>query len=236
MSMRIVSIWVGGAALLAVSAATAALLLPSCEVALPFGSLWLGSCPGTILQDPLAEDRVASAALRAEIRSLEARLAGLDCPAPVAAPLPAPEPLPEPEPETDPPPVLDKDMIDKADLGDLQGCWALDSPYRTQNRATGEITEFSEWTVCFDAGGNGTETMRGSNGIRCEGPVSGSFVPGQALVIEEAANLPCSNDMEILQRRVTCRVDGAERASCSSFQPESGSSSEVIMRRTQEAP
>ncbi|WP_444429798.1 hypothetical protein ACTTAM_15960 [Rhodobacter capsulatus] len=96
MSMRIVSIWVGGAALLAVSAATAALLLPSCEVALPFGSLRLGSCPGTILQDPLAEDRVASAALRAEIRSLEARLAGLDCPAPVAAPLPAPEPLPEP--------------------------------------------------------------------------------------------------------------------------------------------
>ena len=232
--MRIVSIWVGGAALLAVLAVTAALLLPSCAVELPFGGLRIGSCPGTVAPDPLAEDQVASAALRAEIRALEARLSGLACPASPPEPVAEPDPAPEPEPE--PPPTLDKDMIDKADLGDLRGCWALDSPYRTQNRATGEITDFSEWTVCFDAAGNGTETMQGSNGIRCEGPVSGSFIPGQALVIEEAANLPCSNDMEILQRRVTCRVDGAERASCSSFQPESGSSADVIMRRTQEAP
>lgn len=235
--MRIALIWTGSVALAALAAGCAALVLPACEIALPFGSYHLGICPGLHAGRKPSGGQPARDALQAEIRSLERALAGQNC-RPVAAPEPEPVPVPaaEPEPPPEPPPVIDQSMLDKADLSDLRGCWVLDSPYRTQNGVTGEVTEFSDWTVCFDAAGNGHETMQGSNGISCAGPVTGSFVPGQALVIEEADDLPCSDDMAILKRRVTCSVDQGQRASCESFQPEGGSRVDVIMRRSQEAP
>lgn len=228
--MRGAVVWAGAGGLAVMTAAAAALVLPACGLRLPFGLGTVLECPEQArLATPSGGD-AARAALLAEIGGLERDIALLACtPERAEAPL-----LPPPPPE--PPPELDEDMIEEADLGALRGCWMLDSPYRAQNRATGAITDYSEWTICFDGSGSGRETMRGSDGSTCEGAVTGSFLPGEALVIDEAEDLPCSNSVAILRRQVTCRLDADQRAVCNSYQPESGSNAEVIMRRAPEAP
>ena len=221
--MRSAFVWAGAGGLAVLTLAAGALILPTCGLRLPFGLGVLNECPVVVQVPSPSGGEAARSALLSEITALERRLSGLACPAP------------PPRAET-PPPPLDEAMIDQADLGALQGCWMLDSEYRVQNRETGAITEYSEWTVCFDANGQGRETMRGSDGSTCEGAVSGSFIPGEALVIDEGDDLPCSNNVAILKRRVTCRLDENQRAVCNSFQPESGSNAEVIMRRAPETP
>lgn len=224
--MSRVLLWAGAAALALLVTLSAALILPACGLVLPFGLGTWAACPPVIVQS--TEDATRDG-LQAEIAGLERQIAALQC-------------LPEPEPELRaetpplPEPELGEDMLERADVGDLEGCWELDSPYAAQNRATGEVIEFSEWNVCFSADGTGRETMKGSDGSTCEGPVTGNFIPGQALIIEEPADLPCSNNLAILRRTVTCRLDLEQRAVCNSYQAEGGGNAEVIMRRLQEAP
>jgi hypothetical protein len=227
--MKSTLLWAGAAVLAVMVGVTAALILPACGLRLPFGLGQVLACPAAVTAQ--ADYGALRAELESEIASLERGLAEVQC-----VPEPEPEPLPEPERVETPPPELNEDLIDRADLNDLQGCWELDSPYAAQNVVTGEVISFSEWTVCFNNDGTGRESMRGSDGSTCEGPITGSFIPGQALVIEEDANLPCSNNFEIFRRTVTCRLDEQERALCNSYQAEGGGSAEVIMRRLQEVP
>ncbi len=227
--MKSTLLWAGAAVLAVMVGVTAALILPACGLRLPFGLGQVLACPAAVTAH--ADYGALRAELESEIASLERGLAEVQC-----VPEPEPEPLPEPERVETPPPELNEDLIDRADLNDLQGCWELDSPYAAQNVVTGEVISFSEWTVCFNNDGTGRESMRGSDGSTCEGPITGSFIPGQALVIEEDANLPCSNNFEIFRRTVTCRLDEQERALCNSYQAEGGGSAEVIMRRLQEVP
>lgn len=223
--MRNALLWAGAALLAIVVALGAMLILPACGLVLPLGLGQISECPATART--ASADTALGTALQAEIVALERSISALQC-VPELPPPVVPDPIEEA-------PELDEEMLDRADLNDLQGCWVLDSPYAAQNKVTGEITHFSEWTVCFEMDGTGRETMTGSDGSTCEGPVTGGFVPGQALVIEEAANLPCSNGFAILKRTVTCRLDAGGRALCTSYQSEGGSSAEVIMRRLQEA-
>lgn len=229
-TMKSTLLWAGAALLAVMVGVMAALLLPTCGLRLPFGLGQVAVCPSEVVSG--ADEGMLRAALRSEIAALERGIAGVQC-----VPAPEPQTLPEPEAVEMPPlPELNEDLFDGADLSDLQGCWQLDSPYAAQNVVTGEVIAFSEWTVCFNNDGTGVETMRGSDGSTCEGPITGHFIPGQALIIEEEANLPCSNNFEIFRRTVTCRLDEQERALCNSYQAEGGGSAEVIMRRLQEVP
>lgn len=229
--MKSTLLWVGAVVLAVMVGIMAALILPACGLRLPFGLGQVLACPPVATAQ--ADDGALRAGLQADVAELERRLAGLQC-EPEAKPLPKPERVETPPPE--PPPELNKDLLDRADLNDLQGCWELDSPYAAQNVVTGQVISFSEWKVCFNNDGTGRESMRGSDGSTCEGPITGSFLPGQALVIKEDANLPCSNNFEIFRRTVTCRLDAQERALCNSYQSEPGGSAEVILRRLQEVP
>jgi len=228
--MRGLFVWVGAGGLVVAAVAAAAAILPACGLRLPFGLGTVLECPEINRIALPSGGAAARAAILADISGLERDIAALACtPQRVETPTPPPAPLP-------PAPELDEAMIDEGDVGALRGCWMLDSPYRAQNRETGAITEYSEWTICFDGSGRGQETMRGSDGSTCTGNVTGSFLPGEALVIDEAEDLPCSNQVAILRRQVTCRLDATQRATCNSYQPESGSNAEVIMRRAPEAP
>ena len=226
--MKITLVWMAALALVGLVAFAAALLVPACGLRLPFTSLEIFACP--VAAKPAAQpDHALRDSLRQEVAAMELRLAGLQCPAPVP-PAPSPETVQDPLP----PPPLDADLLERADLGELQGCWQLDSAYSAQNMVTGVVIDFPEWTMCFDSSGSGTETMRGSDGSTCEGPVKGTFLQGEALVVEEAADLPCSGDFAILRRRITCRLDADQQAACDSYQPEGGGVAEVIMRRAEE--
>jgi hypothetical protein len=96
--------------------------------------------------------------------------------------------------------------------------------------------DFADWEVCFGADGNGRETMAGSDGTTCAGPIQVRFDADGTLVIDEPADLPCSNGFAIFRREVRCAVDATGTASCRSLQPEVSGDSPVIMRRAKEQP
>jgi hypothetical protein len=212
-----------GATLFAVAvAAGALLLLPACG-ALP----WANHCPptGYATAARMAELDAANIALGREVGALERELVLLQC----TAALPEPPPLPSLPPLPQPP--IDTEAWQRRDIGAMDGCWELDSDYRTQNDRTGEITHFTAWTMCFAADGQGRATMRATNGTTCEGPVTGSFAADGRLVVTEAGNLACSDATFIYRRDLGCALldDGA--ASCSVEQPQVGRSSTVLLRR-----
>ena len=232
--MRTAWITAGALALALLTAGLAALVLPACGLTLPFGLGVWRFCPVPVEAAAPDPER---ASLLAQIDEAEARLAALDC-----APEPEPEPGPEPAPETEPAPLpepeapLTPDLLRQGDVGALEGCWALASDYRVTDRDSGATIDFSDWRVCFDAEGRGQEKMTGSDGSTCEGPVQGRFDEGGALVVEEPANLPCSNGYALFRREVRCSVDATGTAACQSLQPEVGTQAPLIMRRAEESP
>lgn len=145
----------------------------------------------------------------------------LDCPLPEPPRQPEPPPPPEPprqEPAPPPPPPppraeLPQERWDRGDISMLQGCWNLDSDYRTRDVDTGRIDTVRAWRMCFDANGRGRQTMTYSNGRRCEGPVAGRF-EGRELLIDDTADLPCEGSYRVLHRLGRCERAGDDRAEC----------------------
>ena len=141
-------------------------------------------------------------------------------PPPQPAPEPAPEPVPDPPPPAPPPPPppradLPQDRWDQGDISMLNGCWNLDSNYRTRDIDTGRIDSVRTWQMCFDRNGRGRQTMTYDNGRRCEGPVQGRF-EGRTLVIDDTADLPCGDGYRVLHRVGRCERTSETRAECHS--------------------
>lgn len=217
-----------GAALLVIVVGTsAALLLSACALRLP-GMGWMPSfCPtpqamaGTARQSSLSDD---NRSLMRQIAALQRGLAEKECTI-----VPSPVPVAEPPAYT-----LDPEAFRRRDTAILDGCWELDSEYRTVNEQTRAVTHYSDWTICFEPGGAGRESMigrQGSTTITCEGPVTRAFDADGALLIAEPANLPCSNGIQIFRREITCKLDASGRADCSVLQPERGRNGSVVALR-----
>ncbi len=132
-------------------------------------------------------------------------------PAPPAAP-PAPPPAPPAQP---PRAALPQERWDRGDVALLEGCWNLDSNYRTRDVDTGRIDTVRSWRMCFDRNGRGTQTMVYDNNRRCTGPVTGRF-EGQTLLIDDTADLPCDDRYRILHRLARCERSNENRAECES--------------------
>jgi hypothetical protein len=212
------------------------LALQSCGLNAPFLQKWL---PGTCHVDD-AEDartrlfslKLRNESLRRDVIAAERALAQLQCDAVYEQPLPAAPPPTLPDiPQA---PTIDEDAWRAGDLGALNGCWDLDSNYRVQHIQTGAITHYTQWRMCFDATGRGTEEMTATNGTRCNGNVSGRFDAGGHLGIDEPGNLQCSDGTMIFQRVLNCALSGDGTASCTETQPELGRTSTVRLRRSKE--
>jgi len=232
--------------LVGVVATTGALLLQSCGLRLPFVSTAFSICDDGSAQQAdirlrfLEEDR---GALLREIAALERALATTRCEVTLPAPQPyradlIPPPNPDPEqiqrpPGPSDPEGLDRRTFESRDISVLEGCWDLDSDYRTRNVDTGLITDYSRWHMCFDGTGHGTQTMQGTDGTTCQGPVEGRFDAEGRLMMDDGAPLQCSNGGTIFRRVITCRLDDTGRADCLSRQPFDGrgGASEVGLRR-----
>ncbi len=116
------------------------------------------------------------------------------------------------------------------DLSMLFGCWALDATYRSRDVATGQIRTYREWSMCFDSGGNGEQTMRSDDGVSCEGSVRAGF-SGGVLQILEPGNLSCDDGGYIHQREITCRLTDGGKAVCDTLQPETRGAAQVGFQR-----
>ncbi len=213
--------------LIAIVAWSAAALVPACGANDRVAGTWLDWCP--VNKAEQAEQRLA--ALERQNQELvdrilrhERELALLQCEpkAPQQAALPDLAPIP--------------DKIDRQDwvnqrIGLLEGCWELDSRFVTTNRRTGVKTDYNQWTMCFDASGNGREEMRADNGNSCAGPVTGAFAADGSLIIDEPGNLQCSDGGYIYRLSSSCKLNESGTASCVVTQPEVGSSTTVEFRR-----
>ncbi|PTW44316.1 hypothetical protein [Rhodovulum kholense] len=230
--------------LLAIVGAAGYAALAACRVELAVLDRWLPqSCPSDA--DIAAAARLdalrdRNLALTRDIRRAENELAALQCEA--ASPAPPPAPLPEPEPAPAPDSAgIDPGSWSRGDIRVLDGCWELDSDFRTRDIQTGRITHYTQWEMCFDRQGNGRETMTATNGTTCQGAVSGQFLDlsgaaggDQRLEVREPGNLRCSDGGYIHQRIITCELAGDGSASCVNFQPETGGRGEVRLRRRTE--
>jgi hypothetical protein len=235
------------ALLIAVLTVVGGLVLASCAVLLPMGLGNLGQCapPPEVVQPVAFGSDARISQLTAEIAGLERELVGLQCqavlpevPAPafVEPPPPAPDPAPAPlpvfdiEPEEPPAKDLTEEDFDRGDVSVLEGCWELDSVYRTRNLETGRVYVYDKWSICFNETGQGVERMRADSGETCVGPVTGQFTESSLKIIEPA-NLVCSGSTQIFRRELDCSLDGQRRANCTVRQPEMDTTSTARLRR-----
>ncbi|MEM9968004.1 MAG: hypothetical protein AAF755_07895 [Pseudomonadota bacterium] len=170
-----------------------------------------------------------------EIAFLERELATIQCVAQYVPPV-EPELPDEVEPSVDPVPLeeppdppelpsqpdgLDRGAFDNRDVAVLEGCWYLDSDYRTRNLETGRVLRAVSWQACFDETGKGTHQIQMEDGTSCTGPLTGGFNDGGRLIMQDGEEMQCSDGSFIYKREITCSLDATGRAQCVSVQPTS---------------
>lgn len=205
-------------------AMAARLLLPACGIESELFS-FLRSCP-LALTATNDQQRTADA-LASRRTELERRVAALQQDLALQQCTPTTSPLTL-LPQT---PEIPSEQWEKGDLAMLDGCWALDQVYRLRNRSSGALSEFRDWNVCFDAAGDGTQTMRSTNGVTCDGKMSGEFDANGNLLMRDPGNLSCSDSTFIYRREVTCALTADKTVLCSDVQPEIGTHSEDYRMR-----
>lgn len=200
--------------LVGLSAAWAGFALQACGVKAP---LFPSACPGdtvdTARQD-LAVLETRSADLTAQIAAAERELARIQCTAAAA----------------DPYAPFDRDLWQQRQLGALYGCWELDSTYATRDVDTDEVITYGTWQMCFNGRGDGRQTMIGSDGSTCSGPVRAGYSPDGRLRVLEADNLACSDGGYIHRRDIACGLGGAG-LQCDTLQPETGGEASLGMSK-----
>lgn len=228
--------WLLLAILLIILAARA---VPACAIS----SLWLwsecGRAGAAAPVDAAVPDR--SAALEREIAELERQIADQERLCVASAPKPAPPPPPPPEKKPTPPPPPPKetieDVIKDKDVAKLEGCWQLESDYTLYEDGDAKRPmPVNDWKMCFDAKGNGDQTVRFKRGEVCEGGVKASFDAAGKLAILDQGAVPCRRNgrksLSITQRRTVCDVADQNRASCQSLSLNKGGSPvNVLLKR-----
>ncbi len=228
---------VGSVTLVMSVSAVGYLVLQACAVVLPFGWQLPGACRDAGVLSELETLDGDNEALRREILMLERRLGAVQCEADYSGIESVPELPASVEPQIEatrpsqPEDEIDADAWEAGDVGLLEGCWELDSDIRVQDVDTGTYTHFNQWNMCFDASGQGRETMQATNGTSCEGTVSGQFRTTGRLAISEPGNLMCSDGSYIYQRDLDCSLSADGLASCAVRQPELQRNSTVRLRR-----
>lgn len=180
------------------------LVLPACAALPVVGKLFPSRCPGanvSALDTTMRAERERQGALQARIGQLERELLALaHCP--VVAP--------EPEDRS----AIDRERWEERDLALLEGCWLLDSDYRIRNRRTGVVTSVTEWRVCFDDQGAGTQRLTLSTGEICDEPMSARFLDSGELFLKDDGAVECNRGRRIYERHSTCSLDQNNRANC----------------------
>lgn len=231
--MRAVFTYGGSVVLVGLVLWAALAVLPACGAQNRIAWTWSDWCPvntNLAAENQLASLTDANRSLERAILQRERELAALQCVPDVPVQIAEPK---QTEPEKPPlPEKIDRKDWNDRRIGLLEGCWELESRFVTNNRETGETSRYNVWEMCFDATGKGREEMLADNGATCEGPVQGRFDGNGKLIIEEPANLQCSDGEYIYRLRSACELNDNGTASCVVSQPEVGGSTTVEFRRS----
>lgn len=213
---------VGSAALAIIALGAAFLLLNSCGVHyfLPFGIR--DACPEIrYVTNPsyrMDEALIRRITLERRVAGLERALASAECDSP------PPDAASEPD-------IREEDWNNR-DVSLLEGCWSLDSDYQLRDVDTGVLSSVSNWRMCFDDMGFGSQTLIFEDGSVCESSrVNAEFNQNGDLVIADNEDVECTNNFKIFERDTTCVLVQDGSASCVSKQEETGGGSNVRLRR-----
>lgn len=198
------------------------LALSACDVRPPVIGFFTGACP-----QPFETSQIEIAIALADRRSLETRIADLqrqlarrECS------------IASLNGSTEASSVIDADAWEDRDVSLLDGCWELDSDLRFIDNITRELRAADAWTMCFDAAGNGSQTLSLDGVVTCTSDeVSAAFDSAGDLIVRDNSNVQCSDNSYIYERVITCALAGDGTAACESRQPETGSRSRVSLRR-----
>ena len=223
-------------------------MLDACGLAWPSGRPILHFCPRpaeAAVDDRLLlleAEQARQAVLQERLDRLRIAAAAVPpCPSPAPPePDPAPSDLaaPDPEPpaevaEAPPPPAPDipEEAWEDRETDFLEGCWTLVSDYATRDIETGELSWVASWEMCFDAEGNGQQTLVYDNGVTCQGGVEAAFTEDGRLQVLDVDDVSCDNNSSIFQRMMVCdrRPDGT--AYCQTRSLETGGEGDAIFRR-----
>ena len=198
------------------------LALQACDINPAALGFFMGACP-----DHIETSRDDIAIALAERRSLEAHMAQLqrlllqqECPVAL------------PPSRAEAPKAIDPKAWEERDVSLLEGCWELDSDLSFIDRVTQELRDAAAWKMCFDAAGNGSQTLSLVGEVVCTSDrVSAAFDAKGELVVRDNADLQCSDNTYIYERIITCTLADDGTAACLSRQPETGSRSSLSLRR-----
>lgn len=200
-------------------------LLQACAVRLPFTDAVIGFCPvpaDTSAEENRAEREANRRALEDHLATLQRELAGVRC-------IPEPPPV---TPESGPAPDIRTEDWTNGDIGLLEGCWELDSDYRTQDVNTGKIVSVEAWQACFGPDGQGEQNMQLDDGSVCKSAVTASFADNGQLIIRDQGDVNCDNRRRIFERKISCDLSQSGEADCKSRQPGRGDGeSSVTLKR-----
>ncbi|MDI2090173.1 hypothetical protein [Commensalibacter oyaizuii] len=118
-----------------------------------------------------------------------------------------PPPVEKPKKKVD----LPKSEWDKKNISMLAGCWHLTTRMDLVEMPSRRNTPVTNWSVCFDKGGLGTQTITKSDGKTCNGQVKAYF-KGNQMVIEQPQN--CKGGFFLLQGTQACTRINDYEARC----------------------
>lgn len=201
----------GALAVLALAALGAGLLLPRAAAWVVPAPTACAIVPGQLEamngqmreENRTAELRTLLAALTEEVgrRQLQCPVRVLPPAAPPVAP-PAPPPAP---PRAD----LPQDRWDRRDLAMFEGCWNLYTSMSLFNEDRTRRSAVTTWRMCFDRGGQGTQTVAAEDGRGCTGPITAQF-DGNAFKVTEPTNCRGPNLVLTRSERVCTRLTDTE--------------------------
>ena len=152
---------------------------------------------------------------------------------------PPPEPPPEPPQAAappEPPPEPPVDIPDQAwrdrDLGVMEGCWRLISDYRIYRGDTMDFRTITDWQMCFDDSGFGSQQMVMDDGTVCSMGVHAQFLPDGRVRLADPTDTLCSDGTLLIQRtEIDCTRLADGTAQCNYIRPRRGWPVEIALSR-----
>ena len=116
----------------------------------------------------------------------------------------------------------------------MEGCWRLISDYRIYRGDSMAFRFVTDWQMCFDSDGLGSQQMVLDDGTVCSMGVHAQFLPDGRVRLADPADTTCTDGTLLLRRTdIDCARQSDGTAHCRYHRPQLGWPVEIALRRLQ---
>jgi hypothetical protein len=108
---------------------------------------------------------------------------------------------------------LPRERWERHDLSMLEGCWHRFSNMTVREDPSGVLRPVESWRICFDRGGNGTQTITLKDASHCTGTVRTTFQEDHMITSADRCTGP-GFDMGFVRSEQDCTRISDDEASC----------------------